>query len=37
MPDGQKLEPHHRNLASAIDQMNCGLIEGVRSLGDPKS
>ena len=26
MPDGQELEPHHRDLASAIDQMNCGLI-----------
>jgi PAS domain S-box-containing protein len=26
MPDGLKLEPHHRDLASAIDQLNCGLI-----------
>ena len=26
MPDGLKLEPHHRDFASAIDQMNCGLI-----------
>jgi PAS domain S-box-containing protein len=26
MPDGLKLEAHHRDLASAIDQMNCGLI-----------
>jgi PAS domain S-box-containing protein len=26
MPDGLKLEPHHRDLASATEQMNCGLI-----------
>jgi PAS domain S-box-containing protein len=26
MPDPLKLEPHHRDLASAIDQLNCGLI-----------
>jgi PAS domain S-box-containing protein len=26
MPDGLKLEAHHRDLASAIDRMNCGLI-----------
>ena len=26
MTDGIKLEPHHRNLASAIERLNCGLI-----------
>jgi PAS domain S-box-containing protein len=26
MPDILELEPHHRDFASAIDQMNCGLI-----------
>jgi len=26
MPDRLELEPHHRDLASAIDQVNCGLI-----------
>jgi len=26
MPDGFELEPRHRDFASAIEQMNCGLI-----------
>lgn len=26
MPDNLKLEPHHRDLANSIEQMNCGLI-----------
>jgi PAS domain S-box-containing protein len=26
MPENLKLEPHHHDFASAIDQMNCGLI-----------
>jgi PAS domain S-box-containing protein len=26
MPDRLELEPHHRDFASAIDQVNCGLI-----------
>ena len=26
MPHGLELESHHRNFASAIEQMNCGLI-----------